>query len=104
MNEIMRYLSFSDLFHGYPQVPSMMPQIARFSFSWLNNIPLCVCVCVCVCVCEYHIFFVHSSIYGHFGCFHVLVIVNNAAVNIGVVYRNLFQIVTSLSSDIPNQR
>ena len=31
----------------------------------------------------YHIFFVHSSVYGHLGCFHVLVIVNCATMNIG---------------------
>jgi len=39
-------------------------------------------VCVCVCTYTYHIFFIYSYIDGYIGCFCILTVVDNAAVNI----------------------
>ena len=51
----------------------MLLQMALFhSFLWLSSILI------------YHIFFIHSSVDGHLGCFYVLVIVISAAMNIEV--------------------
>ena len=52
--------------------------MAEFHSLWLSSIPLCVSIYV------YHIFFIHLSVDGQLGCFHLLAIVNNAAMNIRV--------------------
>ena len=51
----------------------VLPMALFHSFLWLSNIP---------CIHIYHIFFIHSSVDQHLGCFQC--IINSTAVNIGM--------------------
>ena len=58
----------------------MVLQIAEFhSLLWLSSIH-----CVCVCVCMYTTSNLSIHLLMDAGCFHVLAIVNKAAMNIAV--------------------
>ena len=47
---------------------------------------------------SYHIFFIHSSVYGYLGCFHVLAIINSVCMNIGV---HISFLITVFSGYVP---
>ena len=70
----------------------MLLQMGGFFFphGWLEV--HCVCVCVCVCVISH---FLYSSIDGRLGCFHVVTIVNKAAVNMEMQISLQYSLLTS---------
>ena len=73
----MWYLSFSAWLISLSMITSRSIHVVAngktsFFFLWLINIPLCI---------YNHIVFIHSYIDGHLGYFHILHIVNDAAVN-----------------------
>lgn len=55
-----------------------------FSFLWLNNIPFYMYATL---------LFIHISVEGHVGCFHLLVIVSNAAI---YIVKSLFSVLLSI--------
>ena len=60
---------------------------------WANSIPVCVCVCTYTNT-AYHIFFIHSSVNGHLGCFYVLLLQIVLLLTLGCIY--FFEIEFSL--------
>ena len=76
ISEVIGYLSFSIWFTLLSMVISRSINISK-DFILLTA-ELYFIVCVCVCTTSY------LSVDGSLGCFHVLAIINNAVMNIGV--------------------
>ena len=80
--------------------PSMLLQIANLCSYKVYNWVIFWCVYVYVCVYVCHIF-IHSSVDAHWGWFHILATVYNAAINAGIlgcIY--LFKLMLSFSLDV----
>ena len=81
LSDVIYYLSLSVWLTSLSMIISRSNRVAAnglISFS-LSNIALYVYLSIYL-----YLIFIHSSIHGHLGCFHVLVVVNSIAVNIGM--------------------
>ena len=90
------YLSLSDLSHLASQASSFIHVVTNGRISFFLVSEYCSIVRMFVCIIYiirryiymyltyFLIFFMHSSVDRHLDCFHVLTIVNNAAMNIDV--------------------
>ena len=58
---------------------------------------MCIYIYICICVCVYIYIYIYSSVNGHLDCFHILVIINCAAMKIGVCMY-LFELEFSLDT------
>ena len=60
----------------------MLLKMALLHFLLMTNIPLYIYIYIYIYI--HHIFFIHSSVDGRIGYFHVLAIINSAAMHVGM--------------------
>lgn len=61
----------------------MLLQMEIFPFLFVTEYYASVCVCVCICI-YIHYIFTHSSVDEDLVCFHILAVVDDAVMNVGV--------------------